>query len=92
MNYILEFTKTALTDIEKLKSSGDRKLLKKLDRMLNELLKHPRTGIGQPEILKHDLQGLYSRRINKKHRIIYRIRDEVVTVVILSAYSHYGDK
>jgi len=53
---------------------------------------HPRTGTGQPEKLKHDLEGLYSRRINRKHRLVYNIKEEIVTVIVLSAYSHYGDK
>ncbi|MDP4228265.1 MAG: Txe/YoeB family addiction module toxin, partial [Bacteroidota bacterium] len=52
----------------------------------------PTTGTGQPELLKHDLAGLYSRRINKKHRLVYSINHEVVTVHVLTAWSHYGDK
>jgi len=71
MTYTLAFTKTALSDIQKHKKSGDRAILIKVNKILNELLEHPRTGTGQPEILKHDLQGLYSRRINRKHRIVY---------------------
>jgi mRNA-degrading endonuclease RelE of RelBE toxin-antitoxin system len=38
------------------------------------------------------LDGLYSRRINRKHRLVYAIKDEIVTVLILNAYAHYGDK
>lgn len=47
---------------------------------------------GHPEKLKHDLEGFWSRRINKKHRLIYQIEDEIITVIVVSAYSHYGDK
>nr|WP_245558457.1 type II toxin-antitoxin system YoeB family toxin [Fulvivirga imtechensis] len=39
--------------------------------MFNELRQHPTTGTGQPEKLKHDLAGLYSRRINRKHRLVH---------------------
>ncbi|MEM7107647.1 MAG: Txe/YoeB family addiction module toxin [Bacteroidota bacterium] len=92
MSYILEFSNNALKDIEKHKKIGDRSLLKKLQRLLNELSNHPYRGTGQPEKLKHDLSGLYSRRINKKHRLVYSINEEIVTVYILSAGSHYGDK
>lgn len=53
---------------------------------------HPTTGTGQPEKLKFDLKGLYSRRITKKHRLIYSINESIVTVHILSAFDHYGDK
>ncbi len=92
MSYLLEFTKTALSDIEKHKKSGDKTTLKKIHLLLSELMEHPRTGTGQPEKLKYDLEGLYSRRINRKHRLVYDIKDEIVTVLMLSAHSHYGDK
>ena len=92
MSYILEFSLTALEDIERHKKTGDKPVLKKLEKLLNELMEHPTTGTGQPEKLKHDLAGLYSRRINKKHRLVYSIKKQVVTVYVLSAWSHYGDK
>jgi toxin YoeB len=55
-------------------------------------MEHPTKGTGQPEMLKHDLAGLYSRRINKKHRLVYSINEQVVTVYVLTAWFHYGDK
>lgn len=92
MKYTLIFSKTALKDIEKHKKSGDRSTLKKIEKLLNELMDHPYTGTGQPEMLKHELAGLYSRRINKKHRLVYSVNEQVVTVYILAAWSHYSDK
>jgi toxin YoeB len=92
MSYILEFSETALADIEKHKTSGDKAVLKKIKKLLNELMEHPTTGTGQPEMLKHDLAGLYSRRINKRHRLIYSVKEEIITVHILSAWSHYENK
>lgn len=92
MSYTLEFTETALADIEKNKKSGDKAVLKKIEKLLNELMEHPTTGTGQPEMLKHDLAGLYSRRINNKHRLVYSIDDQMITVSVLSAWSHYRDK
>ncbi len=92
MSYTLEFSKTALEDIEKHKKSGDKSTLKKIEKLLNELLEHPTRGTGQPEMLKRDLAGLYSRRINRKHRLVYSIKEETITVHVLSAWSHYGDK
>jgi len=92
MSFVLEFSKTALEDIEKHKKTGDKAVLKKIEKLLHELMENPTTGTGQPEKLKHDLAGLYSRRINKKHRLVYSINEEVVTVYVLSAWSHYGDK
>ncbi len=92
MSYKLEFSKTALEDIEKHKKVGDKSILKKLQKLLTELMEHPTTGTGQPEMLKHNLKGLYSRRINHKHRLVYSINEEIVTVYVLNAHSHYGEK
>jgi toxin YoeB len=92
MSYTLAFSKTALEDIDKHKKSGDKTALRKIHKLLHELMEHPTTGTGQPEMLKHDLNGLYSRRINKKHRLVYSINEDIVTVYVLSAWSHYGDK
>lgn len=92
MSYTLEFSEVALADIEKHKRAGDKAVLIKIEKLLNELMVHPTTGTGQPEMLKHNLAGLYSRKINKKHRLVYSINEEVVTVHVLSAWSHYGDK
>lgn len=92
MKYQLDFSKKALEDIEKHKKAGNKATLKKIQKLLNELMEHPTTGTGQPELLKHDLQGLYSRRINKKHRLVYSVKVKIVTVYIVSTHSHYGDK
>ncbi|SNS81380.1 toxin YoeB [Ekhidna lutea] len=92
MSYTLEFSDQALEDIEKHKKAGDQSILKKIQRLLNELMEHPKTGTGQPEMLKHELAGLYSRRINRKHRLVYAIKERVVTVYVLSAHSLCGDK
>lgn len=92
MNYSLRLTPVAAKDIQRHKRSGDKKLLQKIEVLLNELREHPRTGTGQPEKLKYDLEGFYSRRINKIHRLIYEIEDKIASVIVVSAYSHYGDK
>jgi len=92
MSYALEFSEIALADIKRHKKSGDKAVLKKIEKLLNELMEHPTTGTGQPEQLKHHLTGLYSRRINQKHRLVYSINEEVITVHVLSAWAHYGVK
>ncbi|NOY94888.1 MAG: Txe/YoeB family addiction module toxin [Chlorobi bacterium] len=92
MSYTLEFSEIALADIKKHKKSGDKVVLKKIEKLLNELMEHPTMGTGQPEQLRHNLTGLYSRRINQKHRLVYSINEEIVTVLVLSAWAHYGDK
>ncbi len=72
--------------------SGDKATLKKLKKILEELPLNPKTGTGQPEQLKHTFTGYWSRRINKKHRLIYKVEEETVTVFIISAMGHYSDK
>jgi toxin YoeB len=92
MSYVLSFSEIALADLQKHKKIGDKIILKKIERLLNELLEHPTTGTGRPEQLKHKLAGLYSRRINQKHRMIYTIDNETDTIYVLSAWAHYSDK
>ena len=90
MIYKLRFSKNALNDIRSHRRSGDKAILVKIDQLLNELMVHPSTGTGQPEVLKHELSGKYSRRITRKHRLVYEIDDVAKTVNVLSAKSHYG--
>ncbi len=52
----------------------------------------PYNGVGNPEALKNNLLGFWSRRINLKDRIIYSIDDNLVTVTVVSVLGHYYDK
>ena len=65
---------------------------KKAVKRLNELIDHPKTGTGHPEQLTGERAGQWSRRITKRHRLIYEIVDAEVYVEILSSYGHYDDK
>jgi len=89
--YTLDFTEKAKEDLTKLKRN-EPDSFKKVSKLLAEIVEHPETGTGQPEPMRHNLSGCWSRRITGKHRIIYRILKEVVIVIILSAYGHYEDK
>lgn len=89
MSYLIDFTQDAMEDIERLKKSGNKQVLKKLASLFVELQEHPRTGTGQIEILKHYQEETWSRRLNREHRLIYRINDETVQVLVISAYGHY---
>jgi len=90
MRYELAFTDQALKDIEKLKISGDKPLLRKLRALLDELQVHPQTGTGKPENLRYDFAGYWSRRINHKHRLIFSIEEEKVLVTVIAAFGHYS--
>lgn len=61
-------------------------------KFLLELKKHPKTGSGDPEQLKHNLNEFWSRRINQKHRLVYSINEDEIIVLVVSAKGHYFDK
>jgi len=70
--------------------SGNQATIKKVEKIIIELSIHPATGTGNPEQLKHQLSGFWSRRINKKDRLIYEIIEEPdKKVVVISALGQY---
>jgi len=92
MSYEIEITEDAVQDIERLKKAGDKKTLLKIDKLIDELREHPTYGTGKPEQLKYYYISTWSRRITNKHRLVYRILDDKVVVLILSFWGHYDDK
>ena len=68
---IIQFTKQADADLEYFKKSGNVQAVKKIKELLKAIVEDPYSGIGQPEQLKHDLSGVWSRRINREHRLVY---------------------
>lgn len=89
MSYIIELTPDAILDIEMHKKSNDKKILIKIDKLLDELREHPMTGTGKPEKLKHYSTPTWSRRITGKHRLVYRIQEDKIIVLVLSFWGHY---
>lgn len=92
MAYIIKLEPKAIQDIIELKKAGNKTVITKIEKILVELQEHPKTGTGQVEALKDNLAGFWSRRINKFNRLIYTIKEDIVTVVVISAKGHYGDK
>ena len=84
---IIEFTKQADDDFDYFKRIGNKQIIKKIKELLESISNDPYKGIGQPEPLKYNLSGTWSRRINREHRIVYEVVDEVVYV--LSLKGHY---
>lgn len=91
MTYDIDFKEQATIDLMAL-AKHEPKAFKKAQILIDELRKHPRTGTGKPEPLSGSRSGLWSRRITKKHRLVYEIYDTKVIVLILTAYGHYDDK
>lgn len=69
---------------------NDKRLLRKLNSLIKEIERTPYAGIGKVEALKGDWAGFYSRRIDEKNRIIYRIIDDKLEIA--SCKGHYDDK
>lgn len=65
----------------------DKDILIRIFELIKDIQRSPFSGIGKPEPLKHQLKGLWSRRITKEHRLIYQIRNE--EIVIVSCRFHY---
>ena len=66
----LKIENSAEEDFAKIYKSGDKSIIKKLLKIILELSQHPKFGTGNPEPLKYGLSGLWSRRLNKKDRLI----------------------
>ena len=86
--YTIVFTEGAKKDLVELYKKAPR-AVSKLSKLLDEVREHPRTGTGQVEQLKGYDGSVYSRRITKEHRLVYKIYDGVVEVLVLSAFGHY---
>ena len=84
---ILSWTQEAWSDYLWWQSK-DRTTLKRLNRLIEDTLRHPKEGIGKPERLKLDLSGFWSRRITQEHRLVYAV-DDGKTVTIISCRYHY---
>ena len=68
----------------------DKKTLKKINRLLDDISRNGHNGIGHPEPLKEDLSGWYSREIDEKNRLVYKIENN--DIIILQCKNHYFDK
>ena len=87
MEYQLDFSEQAQADIEFFKKSGNLSALSKIFLLLEEITESPYTGTGKPEILKYNLSGCWSRRINQEHRLIYEVVHD--RILVHSVKGHY---
>ena len=82
----IQFTQEAWRDFE-WHLDNDKQIVKRIRELLKHILRHPQEGIGKPERLKFQLAGCWSRRINKEHRLVYRIEKE--GIIVISCRYHY---
>ena len=81
------YNQKALDDLEFWKQSGNTKIQKKISQLIQAIEHDPFIGIGKPELLKYELIGKWSRRINKEHRIIYKMDGNILKIYSLK--DHY---
>lgn len=67
----------------------DRRLLKKINKLIQEVLRTPLEGTGKPERLKADLTGYWSRRIDSEHRLVYEVTEK--EIVVVACRFHYTE-
>lgn len=65
----------------------DKKIYNKIVKLIKDIQRDPFSGLGKPEALKYELAGLWSRRIDERHRLAYKVNDE--EIVIISCRFHY---
>ena len=72
--------------------SGNKSNIKNIQKIVVELENTPYQGPGKPEQLKHQYNGYWSRRINQKDRLVYKVDENIITIYVVSAMGHYSDK
>ena len=82
----LTFTDESWEDYE-FWQKNDKSKLKRINLLIKEIKRSPFDGIGKPEPLKFELQGCWSRRIDDEHRLVYEVKDDVLTII--SCRYHY---
>ncbi|MCK4922531.1 MAG: Txe/YoeB family addiction module toxin [Bacteroidales bacterium] len=90
--YSLEISSRARKELQVHYKSGNQSVIRKIEQIFLELSETPYSGSGNPEALKYNLSGYWSRRINKRDRIVYRVIEDKVQVLIVSTIGHYDDK
>ena len=86
--YAVVFSEDAKKDLKELHKKAPL-AINKLSKLLVEMQEHPRTGTGHVEVLKGYDGNVYSRRITEEHRLVYKIYDNNLTILVLSAFGHY---
>jgi toxin YoeB len=82
----IELHPKAIKDKAFWKISGNKQIIKKIDDLVDDIIKHPETGIGKPEPLKYELAGLWSRHITEEHRIVYELINNKLHVISLKGH------
>jgi toxin YoeB len=80
------FSKNAWQDYVSWQSE-DKKIVRKINELIRDIQRKPHEGLGKPEPLKYDLSGLWSRRIEREHRLVYQVQGQ--DLLIYGCRYHY---
>jgi toxin YoeB len=80
------FSEESFTDYQTW-AQEDKKLFKKINEIIKDIIRSPFSGIGKPEPLRYELSGYWSRRINEEHRLVYKVSE--TSILIASCKYHY---
>ena len=83
---LLTWTDFAWEQYEELQEK-DKRLIKKINTLIKDIKRNGNEGIGKPEPLQHELSGYWSRRIDDKNRLVYKVPDNQITIVACA--NHY---
>ena len=85
----IAFLPQASEDLQYWKQTGNKRILKRIRTLLEDILEHPFTGIGKPDPLRGE-NGKWSRRITDEHRLVYSISNGMIYVYVFSMRFHYS--
>jgi toxin YoeB len=75
----VSFAKSAFADY-KAWATEDKKIYDRINALIQDIARSPFSGLGKPEPLKYDLAGYWSRRINREHRLVYKVKDDMIFI------------
>jgi len=76
--YTVTISDEAKKQLGKHYKSGDKILIRRIERVFVELSEHPLSGVGKPEQLKYEFSGLWSRRLDEKNRLVYQVTEKLL--------------
>ena len=71
--------------------ANDRRLLKRINQLIDDIRRNGNEGLGKPEPLRHELAGAWSRRIDQEHRLVYVLDEQADTVCVIACRYHYSE-
>lgn len=85
MKLNVEFTANAWGQMSEIIQT-DKKMMKQVIKLIDDTMRNPFSGLGKPEPLRMDLQGFWSKRVDKKNRMVYRVTDKSIQIIALKGH------